>query len=129
MITLLLGRLENAKSDLLRRTGLGGVLWEAVERGLGYLPPLTPVKESRKVNKKATECLRLLARVREPRDMAKRAALMDRIVREGFEKGVVYAGEKVEIVEVLVDGLDKVVEDMGVWAVKHLQVCAAAGGL
>lgn len=128
MITLLLRRLENAKSDLLQRTGLGGVLWEAVERGLGYLPPLTPVKESREVNRKATECLRLLARVREPKDAAKRAGLMDRIVREGFEKGVVYAGEKVEIVEVLVEGLDEVMEDMGVWAVKHLQVSTVASG-
>ncbi|TGZ84860.1 hypothetical protein EX30DRAFT_337319 [Ascodesmis nigricans] len=121
MITMLLKRLEMAKNDLLRRTGLGGVLWEAVERGLGYFPPLTAVKDCVAINRKATECLRLMARVREPEETERRAALLDRIVREGFVKGMVYAGEKLELVEVLVNGLNSVIEDMGVWAVRHLQ--------
>ncbi|KAA8910760.1 hypothetical protein FN846DRAFT_507144 [Sphaerosporella brunnea] len=123
MITLLLQRLEEDECtrSLLQRTGLAPVFWDAVLPCLSYLPPLTPASEAVPLLRAAYACLLALARVRERKDSKKKAKLLDALVREGFLRGLSFAGENVLVVLVLVEALATVVDEMGVWTVRHLQ--------
>ncbi|KAF8243493.1 hypothetical protein K440DRAFT_637271 [Wilcoxina mikolae CBS 423.85] len=122
MITLLLQRLEeiDATRTLLQRTGLAPVFWDAVLPCLSYLPPLTPTPESVPLLKAAYTCLLPLARARET-NLRKRSALLDILVREGFLRGLAFADEHVLVIVVMVSALSQIVEEMGVWAVRHLK--------
>jgi hypothetical protein len=117
MITLLLQRVEG--TTLLQRTGIAGVFWDAVLPCLSYLPPLTPAPEAVPLLRAAHTCL--LALARREKEMRKKARLLDAVVREGFLRGLAFAGENVVVVEVFVDQLGLVTEEMGMWAVRHLR--------
>jgi hypothetical protein len=122
MITLLLQRLEETDETrtLLQRTGLAPVFWDAVLPCLSYLPPLTPTPESVPLLKAAYTCLLSLARAREV-NARKRSALLDILVREGFLRGLSFADEHILVIVVIVSALSQIVEEMGVWAVRHLK--------
>ena len=51
-----------------------------------------------------------------------RLSALDKILRVGVLKGMQYAGEFVRIATLLVEKAGDIVEQMGVWAVKHLKV-------
>lgn len=145
MVALLLRRLEDSRCDLLLRTGMAGVLWDAVLPCLSYLPPLTPSSEAVPLLRAAYDCLLALAcHGHGPASgagtgapggsaLAKsgphgavaagaspKVAKLDVLVREGFLRGMSFAGEHVAVVRVLVAALARIVAAMGVWAVRHL---------
>ncbi|KAI5785906.1 hypothetical protein EDC01DRAFT_193999 [Geopyxis carbonaria] len=121
LVTALLSRLEEAGSTLLLRTGLAEVVWDAVLPALHYLPPLTPTAQAVPLLRAAFGALRRLARAREPRERRKRAALLGVCIADGVVRGVQFAGENVAVAQVLIEALDGVLGDMGIWAVRHLR--------
>lgn len=96
------------------------MFWDAVLPCLSYLPPLTPTPESVPLLKAAYTCLLSLARAREV-NARKRSALLDILVREGFLRGLSFADEHILVIVVIVSALSQIVEEMGVWAVRHLK--------
>ena len=83
---------------------------------------MTPISESTKLLTAAFPCLRKLAVAREPKDRPKRAALLDQLVREGYAHGLTFAGEHPAVVGVLCKEVQGVVQDLGVYAVRHLRL-------
>ena len=145
MVALLLRRLEDSRCDLLLRTGMAGVLWDAVLPCLSYLPPLTPSSEAVPLLRAAYDCLLALAchghgpasgaGTSAPGRSAlakagphgavaagasQKMAKLDVLVREGFLRGMSFADEHVAVVRVLVAALARIVAAMGVWALRHL---------
>ena len=55
-------------------------------------------------------------------ELAKRMALLDKVVREGFVHAMLFSGDKLKIVEVELESLNLLVEEMGIYFVKHLKV-------
>jgi hypothetical protein len=122
LLSVLLEKLANNKSTLLKRTGLAPVFWDALMPTLMFLPPLTPLEEALPLLRAAYETLIQLANTREPEPGRQRSELLDRVMREGVERGISFSGEKVQVSEVLMEAVEKLVLDMGVWAVRHLKV-------
>lgn len=121
--------------SLLHTTGLDSVLADAVFPTLLFLPRLTPEKESLQLLAPAYSALLSLAKAAGassgtttttdkglPPKAA--AALLDRMLREGIYAGYFHASEHIHIVEELVRQAGRIVEAMGVYAVKHLKVCS-----
>lgn len=118
---------------LLHTTGLDSVLADAVFPTLLFLPRLTPEKESLQLLGPAYSALLSLAKAAGAGDKSGSAskglppkaasALLDRMLREGIYSGYFHASEHIHITEELVRQAGRIVEAMGVYAVKHLKVC------
>lgn len=112
--------LLKVKPELLERTGLDQVFWEAVMPCLHFLPPLTPFEVSRKITDQAFDTLIELALCKKyKRD---KMGLLNKVMREGVYQGLVYAGENVQVVELLTRNAVKLVDEMEISAVSHLNV-------
>ena len=116
--------LQVTTSATLSRTGLGEVFEDAILPYLAYLPSLTPEKESRRLLGEVYPALVSLARTRYPKqsDLNARRKHLDKIVRQGILYGYYHAHEHVKITEFLVLQISALVDEMGVWSVKHLKV-------
>ena len=116
--------LNGTPSTLLKRTGLGDVFMEALMPCLSYLPNLTPENESITLLGSVYPTLHILCRClySEPSQRRNMNVLLDRILRAGVLNGLAHAGEHVSLSMLLVGELSKLVDDMGVWSVKHLKV-------
>lgn len=121
---MLLLLLHTTSSALLARTGLGDVFEDAVMPCLLYLPSLTPQDESLELLAQAYPALIALGRVRYPSQEQYRAKMdyLDRIFRSGIMTGYSHCSENVYVTRLLVDQLAVLVEEMGLWSVKHLKV-------
>ena len=119
--------LQVTPSSTLSRTGLGELFENAVLPYLAYLPSLTSEEESLQLLGAAYPALICLTRTRFPghNGIDDRRKHMDKIVREGIMRGYHHASEHAKIAELLVDQISVLVEDMGIWAVKHLKVCVS----
>ncbi|KAL1902279.1 hypothetical protein Sste5346_001255 [Sporothrix stenoceras] len=118
---------------LLHTTGLDSVLADAVFPTLLFLPRLTPEKESLQLLGPAYSALLSLAKAAGAADKAgsttnnkglppkAAATLLDRMLREGIFSGYFHASEHIHITEELVRQAGRIVEAMGVYAVKHLK--------
>jgi tRNA nucleotidyltransferase (CCA-adding enzyme) len=117
--------LKNTPSSTLSRTGLGEVFEDAVLPYLAYLPTVTPEDESLQLLGAAYPALISLVRTMfSGRNVINsRRKHLDKIVRQGILKGYYHAREHVKIMELLVGQITVLVDEMGVWAVKHLKVC------
>lgn len=117
--------LQVTKSSTLSRTGLGEVFENAVLPYLAHLPTLTPEKESLQLLRAAYPALTSLARTRFPghQGIDARRKHLDKIVRQGILQGYYHANEHVKITDLLVGQISVLVEEMGIWTVKHLKVC------
>ena len=116
--------LQRCPSLLLERTGLGEIFENAVLPCLLSLPSLTEEAESLQMLKAAYPALISLALVRFPGEKrpAARIKALDKILRNGILKGYAYAGEHVQIAELLVYTMTILVNELGVESVKHLKV-------
>ncbi|KAI9780234.1 MAG: hypothetical protein M1839_006794 [Geoglossum umbratile] len=108
---------------LLERTGLGEVFCDAVMPCLSYLPSLTPQDQSLRLLREAYPTLVALSRARYPsRDQQKeRMEMLDQVLRKGVLKGHFHCSDDVRITEFLVNQIRLLVNEMGIWSVKHLK--------
>ena len=116
--------LQVTPASTLSRTGLGELFEDAVLPYLAYLPTLTPEEESLQLLGAAYPALTSLTRTRFPghSGVDARGKHLDRIVRQGILKGYYHAGEHAKVTELLVGQISVLVDEMGIWAVKHLKV-------
>jgi len=112
--------LLKVKPEFLERTGLDQVFWEAVMPCLHFLPPLTPAVISCRITDQAFDTLIKLAVYR--KGSRERMRLLNKVMREGVYQGLVYAGENVKVVELLTRSAVKLVDEMEISAVSHLDV-------
>ena len=112
---------------LLARTGLAGVIEEAITPCLLYLPTLTSEKECVALLTAAYPALLNLANVRyagsTPKEKASedRFKFLDKLVRKGILYGLSHAGEIVKVAQVLLDHLRQILLSLGIESVKHLK--------
>ncbi|CAK7562591.1 MAG: hypothetical protein SEPTF4163_000439 [Sporothrix epigloea] len=119
----------------LHTTGLDSVLADAVFPTLHFLPRLTPEKESLQLLAPAYAVLLGLVKagavtgalksekndIKNSLPLKAGLTLLDRMLREGIFSGYFYASEHIHIVEELMRQAGRIVEAMGVYAVKHLK--------
>lgn len=127
LLTLLL---NHTSSPTLARTGLGEVFEDAVVAYLSYLPTLTPEHEALHLLRSVYPALIALANARfpGPSNILARRKELDKILRLGVLKGYYHAHEHVRITEFLLQQMSLLVDEMGVWSVRHLKVSAPASG-
>lgn len=109
---------------ILAERGIGTVLEEAMLPTLQFLPSHTPEAESVQLLEPAYTALVLLARTRFSYDcdMLAKRSLLDRLLREGIFSAYSYASEYVRIIEVLAEKAKLIIEELGIYAAKHLKV-------
>lgn len=121
---LMIVLLQATPSSMLSRTGLGEVFEEAIMPYLQYLPTLTPEDQSLRLLSAAYPALLSLSRNRYPghSNVTARRKSLDNIMRQGIIQGYYRANEHVKITELLVLQILTLVDEMGIWSVKHLKV-------
>lgn len=124
--------LEKLPSEILCDTGLASVFEDAVFPTLHFLPTITPQMESIDLLRGTYGALRTLAgkvnaRVRPGtvKSNTPRARLLDKIIREGIFSTYSHVGEYPGIMEILLQEAGGLVQEMGIYAVRHLKVGAS----
>lgn len=121
--------LSKFPDHILRDTGLASVFEESVFPTLHFLPSITPEVESIQLLGPAYSTLLTLATKLDVKaktgphhGSTPRAKLLDKILRDGVFPAYFHAKDHVRIVEVLLVQTAKVLNKMGIHAVKHLKV-------
>ncbi|KAJ2905476.1 uncharacterized protein MKZ38_005352 [Zalerion maritima] len=123
-LKILLEFLSKFPNKSLAETGLGQVFTDAVMPTLSYLPGLTPADESVQLLKPAYSNLVVLSRKLYPeaRYSAEKGCYLDRVLRDGVFTGYDHSKEHVKVAEVLVNASMEIVEEMGIYSIKHLKI-------
>lgn len=121
--------LEKFPANILRHTGLASVFEDAVFPTLHFLPSITPEEDSIVLLEAAYTALLSLARKTEPKagqaetqSSSPKAKLLDKILRDGVFSAYFHVKDHVRIVEVLLNQTAKIVDELQIYAVKHLKV-------
>lgn len=122
--------LSKFPSHILRDTGLASVFEDAVFPTLHFLPSITPETESTQLLVPAYSALLALAGKVDKKPKtgkhyygdAPRTKLLDKILREGIFSSYFHVKENVRIVDVLAVQTARILNEMGIYAVKHLKV-------
>lgn len=116
--------LTKCPANVLLSTGIGSIFEEAVFPTLMFLPTLTPEDESIRLLRLAYRALLLLAGVDHGCDNYNQRTrrLLDRILREGVLAGYHHASENIRLVQVFLETAAAIVDGLGIFCVKHLQV-------
>lgn len=117
----------------LHDTGLASVFEDAILPTLHFLPTLTPEDESIQLLSPAFDDLLVLAGKLKTakvnpgpnKSQASSAPLLDRILRDGILSAYFHAKEHIRICQLLFAINGRLIEEMGINAVKHLKVCLA----
>lgn len=91
---------------------------------LQFLPSHTPEAESVQLLHLAYRALTLMARTRfaYDGDMAVERCVLDKLLREGIISAYAHASEYIRIVEVLALHAKLIIDELGIYATKHLKV-------
>jgi hypothetical protein len=108
---------------MLAKTGLAEVIWSAVIPNFTSLPPITEIEESAQVLKHTYAALLKLAKLWYP-SLTERMPLLDKMVRDGVLYGILFAGKNLKVAEVELDSLRLIINEMGIYFVRHLKVSA-----
>ena len=107
--------------SILAKTGLAEVIWTALIPNLSSLPPVTDLQESVTLIKTSYPALIKLSKLWYA-SLPKRVPLLDKLVRDGVIYAMVFSGDKIRIAEVELEALELLVNEMGIYFVKHLKV-------
>lgn len=107
---------------VMQTTGIGAIFQDVAFPTLLFLPNLTLEKESVELLKAAYKVLIQLAQTYGDPTSSSRRQLLDKILRDGVYAGFHHASEYVHVVEVLMQCTTTIVNCLGVYTVKHLQV-------
>ncbi|KAK3353539.1 hypothetical protein B0T25DRAFT_214675 [Lasiosphaeria hispida] len=124
-LKILIKFLAKFPSKTLRNAGLSQVFEDAIFPTLSYLPTLTPEDESVQLLDPAFEVLLCLADMLETTTASgatnHKMKLLDKMLREGVFSAYFHAKVHVHIVELLYRQLALILNQMGIYAVKHLK--------
>lgn len=123
---LLTSFLQTCPPVLLQRTGLGEVFESTLMQYLLYLPTIVPEEECLQILRAIYPTLIILTNSRYPEKNSRGLKLkcLDKVMREGIFKGYAHAGERIHVAEMLLQQMVLLIEEMGIWCVKHLKVRA-----
>lgn len=123
-------------SKALHDTGLASVFEDAILPTLHFLPTLTPEDESIELLSPAFDALLVLAgNLKAKANLSgpnmshhtpPSAALLDRVLRDGILSAYFHAKEHIRICQLLFAMNSRLLEEMGIKAVKHLKVRSCA---
>lgn len=116
--------LDKCPAKILQSTGIGRVIQDAIFPSLLFLPSLTPEEESIRIMKPAYRALFTIAEKEQDKSSHTRRDLLDSIIREGILTAYDHASNYISVVETLLETLATAVNCLGIYAVKHLEVCA-----
>lgn len=124
-MTALSELLDKVPLRMLEQTGLGDVMEEAMIPTLSFLPTLTPVDESLVLLNAAYDTLLKLTDVRFVGENAnqKRQKVLDKLMREGVLHGIDHCHQNIEIIQLLLTVMEKLIHRLGIRTIKHLKVC------
>lgn len=122
--------LEKFPANILRDTGLASVFEDAVFPTLHFLPSITPEEDSVVLLEAAYTALLSLARKTEPKpgqteshsSSSPKTKLLDKMLRDGVFSAYFHVKDHVRIVEVLLIQTVNIVDELQIYAVKHLKV-------
>lgn len=114
--------LETCPGYILRTTGIGVVFREAIFPTLFILPSLTPEEESVRLLRPAYRALLLLAQSNTDLSDPDRRGQLNKLLQEGVFAGCHHASEHASVVELLMINAEAIVNALGLYATKHLQV-------
>lgn len=121
--------LEKFPANILRDTGLASVFEDAVFPTLHFLPSITPEEDSIILLEAAYGALLSLVRKTEPKpgqaeshSSSPKARLLDKMLRDGVFSAYFHVKDHVRIVEVLLIQTANIVDELQIYAVKHLKV-------
>jgi Tti2 family len=120
-ITILSNILDRIDESVLRKMGLAEVIWTALIPNLSSLPPITDLDESVLLIKATYPALIKLSKLWQP-SLANRVQLLDKLVRDGVIYSMVFAADKLRVAQVELEALELLVNEMGIYFVKHLKV-------
>lgn len=119
--------LNKTPPTLLKRTGLGDVLEEALMPCLGYLPTLTPEDESARLLAVAYPALISLSKAlgnpsttSNHQIQSQRNKLLDSLIRKGILMTFTYCPEHAKITTVTTTNLTPILTSLGLDSLKHL---------
>lgn len=119
--------LDKTPPAFLKRTGLGDIFEDALMPCLGYLPPLTPEKESSELMSVAYPALLSLSHALNDHSAPKslytpprHIKLLDTLIRKGILTTYAFSPESVKIVTVLSTQLIPIISSLGIESIKHL---------
>ncbi|TLS27977.1 hypothetical protein PpBr36_01723 [Pyricularia pennisetigena] len=122
LLDVFLGKIE---AKTLIDTGLDSVFQDAVFPALMLLPSMTPEAECLQILGPAYDALLTLSRVtaagKQTNTKTLNKKILDKVLREGVFSGFFYAREHIRVVEVLLNKTGLVVQEMGIYSVKHLK--------
>jgi len=105
----------------MSKTGVAEMFWQSIVPNLSALPPITDLDESVALLKVTYPTLITLSRLWHS-ETPKRMELLDKVVRDGFIQAMLFSSDKLKVVDVEFDSLNLLIEEMGIYFVKHLKV-------
>ncbi|QSL66791.1 hypothetical protein MERGE_001177 [Pneumocystis wakefieldiae] len=114
--------LPKCDSALMKKTGMGDLFWELVTQCLSYHPPSIDISISIPLLRTSLNNLIALAFLMQPDLKDQRVKLYDEIVYNGIFNGMFYSGEQSDMVVLLMEYTEKLVNIMGIYAVKHIKM-------
>jgi hypothetical protein len=120
-ITILSNVLERIDETVLAKTGLAEVIWSALFPNLASLPPITDLEESLVLIKATYPALIKLSKLWHP-SLSERIYLLDKLVRNGVIYAITFTGDKLQLAQIELEALESIIDEMGIYFVKHLKV-------
>ncbi|EMR08759.1 hypothetical protein PNEG_02930 [Pneumocystis murina B123] len=114
--------LPKCDPTLMKNTGMGDLFWELVIQCLSYHPPSIDISISIPLLRTSLNNLITLASKMQPDLKDQRVKLYDEIVYNGIFNGMFYSGEQSDMVILLMEYTEKLVNIMGIYAVKHIKM-------
>jgi hypothetical protein len=114
--------IQKCPAKILHTTGINTVFEDAIFPSLLHLPSLTPEPESVRITTAAYAALVELVKKYDDPQSVPRRQLLDKILRRGVFTAYDHASQYFGVVDVLMGTTATLVELMGIYAVKHLQV-------
>jgi Tti2 family len=120
-VNILSNLLDRIDESILAKIGLVEVIWTAVIPNLASLPPVTDLDESVVLVRATYPTLIKLSKLWHP-SLPKRVQLLDKLVRDGVIYAMSFCGDQLRIAQVELEALELLVNEMGIYFVKHLKV-------
>ncbi|KTW27318.1 hypothetical protein T552_02302 [Pneumocystis carinii B80] len=114
--------LSKCDAAFIKKTGMGDLFWELVIQCLSYHPPSIDISISIPLLRTSFNNLITLASLMHLDHKDKRVKLYDEIVYNGIFNGMLYSGEQSDMVILLMEYIEKLVNIMGIYAVKHIEM-------
>ncbi|KAG4305482.1 hypothetical protein PORY_001038 [Pneumocystis oryctolagi] len=114
--------LAKCNSTLIKNTGTGDLFWKLFVQCLSYHPPSIHVTISIPLIRTSLNNLLILALLMQPESKSERGKLYDEIIYAGIFNGMLYSGEQLDMVILLMEYTRKLANVMEIYISKHIKM-------